>query len=364
MISYVIVHIGGGKIQRIQTMPNMLLRQVVHTVSSSHFSIALQLGAKSKEAISLAASTSLREALFVLEHATKGYHKSTKCADTFLSLTSSTLRRRLAKSERASPKYVPFHRSLESSTIVVSADLESGTGVFRVLMPHLNAGFDHFMPDYDDKDDVNINERSGIWDFDIATLQSSSPSTTRSSTSPTFTTLSFSNSNNDSTSLPPTKPTFFTSAPIPQPNTDKPLSGNVSIPTPYIMPVPSLTPRAGVVAPVCRDGHLPSNGNGGNGVRWRIQPPDANSGYQCSDDLKPTKRFNSDSSSDKDRFLRSMHGSPTSKKNQQDDIVRQIALRVSRMLKEAEERGEAALDYQTLIAQEIAKEQQAGMLTL
>lgn len=31
MISYVIVHIGGKK-QRIQTMPNMLLRQVVHTV--------------------------------------------------------------------------------------------------------------------------------------------------------------------------------------------------------------------------------------------------------------------------------------------------------------------------------------------
>ncbi|KAH7044979.1 hypothetical protein BKA57DRAFT_516541 [Linnemannia elongata] len=384
MISYVIVHIGGGKIQRIQTMPNMLLRQVVHTVSSSHFSIALQLGAKSKEAISLAASTSLREALFVLEHATKGYHKSTKCADTFLSLTSSTLRRRLAKSERASPKYVPFHRSLESSTIVVSADLESGTGVFRVLMPHLNAGFDHFMPDYDDKDDVNINERSGIWDFDIATLQSSSPSTTRSSTSPTFTTLSFSNSNNDSTSLPPTKPTFFTSAPIPQPNTDKPLSGNVSIPTPYIMPVPSLTPRAGVVAPVCRDGHLPSNGNGGNGsdgesnrqtptqdisaamieanqeIRQRLE-------QQTQEALTDRVRClskNSDSSSDKDRFLRSMHGSPTSKKNQQDDIVRQIALRVSRMLKEAEERGEAALDYQTLIAQEIAKEQQAGMLTL
>lgn len=73
---------------------------------------------------------------------------------------------------------------------------------------------------------------------------------------------------------------------------------------------------------------------------------------------------NSDSSSDKDRFLRSMHGTSPNKKSQQDDIVRQIALRVSRMLKEAEERGEAALDYQTLIAQEIAKEQQTGMLDL
>lgn len=136
--------------------------------------------------------------------------------------------------------------------------------------------------------------------------------------------------------------------------------------------------------PVCRDGHLPSSGNGGNGsdgesnrqtptqdisaamieanqeIRQRLE-------QQTQEALTDRVRClseNSDSSSDKDRFLRSMHGSPTSKKSQQNDIVRQIALRVSRMLKEAEERGEAALDYQTLIAQEIAKEQQAGMLTL
>lgn len=247
-------------------------------------------------------------------------------------------------------------------------------------MPHLNARFDHFMSNYEDNDNVNIYERSGIWGFDTATSPSSS-TTDQSSTSPTITTLS---SPNNNTSTPPTTPSFFIQAPTAQPNTDKPLSGNASIPTPYIMPVPSLTPRAGVVVPICRDGHLPSNGTGGNGsdsesnrqtptqdisaamieanqeIRQRLE-------QQTQEALTDRVRClskNSDSSSDKDRFLRSMHGTSPSKKNQQDDIVRQIALRVSRMLKEAEERGEAALDYQTLIAQEIAKEQQAGMLTL
>ncbi|KAF9538998.1 hypothetical protein EC957_005976 [Mortierella hygrophila] len=275
-----------------------------------------------------------------------------------------------------------LRQSLESSTIVVSADFESGTGVVRVLMPHLNAGFDLFMSGYDDNDDVNINESSCIWDFDIATSQSSSPSITQSSTVPAFTTLS--SNNNDNTSASPTEPTFFTPAPIAQPNNDKPPSEIASIPTPYTMPVPSLTPRTGIVAPLCRDGHLPSTGNGGNGsdgetnrqtptqdisaamieanqeIRQRLE-------QQTQEALTDRVRClskNSDSSSDKDRFLRSMHGSPTSKKSQQDDIVRQIALRVSRMLKEAEERGEAPLDYQTLIAQEIAKEQQDGMLNL
>ncbi|KAF8945168.1 hypothetical protein BGZ47_003165 [Haplosporangium gracile] len=149
------------------------------------------------------------------------------------------------------------------------------------------------------------------------------------------------------------------------------------------MPVSSLSPRAGVVAPICRDGHLPSSGNGGNGsdgepnrqtptqdisaamieanqeIRQRLE-------QQTQEALTDRVRClskNSDSPSDKDRFLRSMHGSSLGKKDQQDDIIRQIALRVSRMLKEAEERGENTLDYQTLIAQEIAKEQQAGTLT-
>ncbi|KAG0217106.1 hypothetical protein BGX33_011443 [Mortierella sp. NVP41] len=159
------------------------------------------------------------------------------------------------------------------------------------------------------------------------------------------------------------------------------------------MPVPSLTARAGTGALTCRDGPLPSNaGSGGNGsdgdsnrqtpaqninaamieanqeIRQRLE-------QQTQEALTDRVRClskNSDSSSDKDRFLRSMqidgynnnnNNNQGTKKNQQqlNDIVRQIALRVSRMLKEAEDRGEAPLDYQTLIAQEIAKEQQTGL---
>ncbi|KAF9133325.1 hypothetical protein BGW39_010029 [Mortierella sp. 14UC] len=446
-MSYVIVHIGGGRKQRIQTMPNMLLRRVVDVVckrrndrhpenytlrqgdedlhlswtiqsagiasgsqldlvkrfrgtsTSFHFSIALQLGAKAKDSISLAASTSFRKALLVLEHTTEGHYKSAKCANPLLPSTFNNnnsnsifaIRRSLSRSGRASPKFTPFQRSVKSSTIALSAIIESGTGVVRVVKPHMNAGLDqhdHLMSDYDDNNDVNINQSLGIWGLDIASQlsPSSSSSATQLSSSPVPTTSASSSSNNNNTSAPPTTPSFIP-APVEQPNNDKSLSGNVSIPTPFTMPVPSLTARTGHVGSVCRDGHLPSSGGGGNGsdgesnrqtptqdisaamieanqeIRQRLE-------QQTQEALKDRVRClskNSDSSSDKDRFLRSMHvdgSNPTKKHQQQDDIVRQIALRVSRMLKEAEERGETALDYQTLIAQEIAKEQQGGMLAL
>jgi len=44
------------------------------------------------------------------------------------------------------------------------------------------------------------------------------------------------------------------------------------------------------------------------------------------------------------------------------EVVRQIAHRVSQQLREAQLRGEPTLDYHTLIAQEIVKEQKAGIL--
>ncbi|KAG0276620.1 hypothetical protein BGZ95_007291 [Linnemannia exigua] len=396
MVSYVIVHIGGGKKQRIQTTPSMILRQVVDTIckrrndhhperyilrkgnydldlswtihnagitsgsqldlikrfrgtsaASSHFCIALQLGAMTNNSISLAASTSLRKALLVLEQATEGYRKSAQCTNQLLFSTSNNNnssifanRRSFSKSGREFPKYAPLpQRSFKSSTIAVSASFESGTetGVVRVAVPDMNAKLDkdHMMSDYDDNSDVNINE-----------------------------------------------------APIAQPNNDKPLSGNVSIPTPYTVPAPSLTSRTGHVASVCRDGHLPSSGGGGgngsDGESNRQTPTQDISAAMIEANQEIRQRLeqqtqealtdrvrclskNSDSSSDKDRFLRSMRvdgNNPAKKNQQQDDIVRQIALRVSRMLKEAEERGETAPDYQTLIAQEIAKEQQGGMLAL
>ncbi|KAF9907644.1 hypothetical protein EC991_010764 [Linnemannia zychae] len=373
-----------------------LVKRFRGTSTSSHFRIALQLGVTAKDSILLAASTSLRKALLVLEQATEGHYKSVKCTSPLLPSTVNNnntfaIRRSLSRSRRASPKFAPFQRSFKSSTIALSASFESGTGVVRVLMPHMNAGldrYDHLMSDYDDNDDVNMNQSSGIWD-NASQLSSSSPPlhpAAQLSSSPVLNT--FSPINNNNTLAPPTEPSFVLPASIAQPNNDKPLSGNVSIPTPYAMPVPSLTARTGYMGSVCRDGHLPSSGSGGGGngsdgetnrqtptqdisaamieanqeIRQRLE-------QQTQEALTDRVRClskNSDSSSDKDRFLRSMHvdGSNPTKKNQQDDIVRQIALRVSRMLKEAEERGETALDYQTLIAQEIAKEQRGGMLAL
>ncbi|ORZ12922.1 hypothetical protein BCR41DRAFT_355918 [Lobosporangium transversale] len=88
-------------------------------------------------------------------------------------------------------------------------------------------------------------------------------------------------------------------------------------------------------------------------------------------------------SSDRDRFVRSLppgvfteepvseldsnssqprSESPNSTSTNQQDVVRQIAHRVSLQLKKAQERGDSTIDYQTLIALEVEKEQKAGVL--
>jgi len=54
--------------------------------------------------------------------------------------------------------------------------------------------------------------------------------------------------------------------------------------------------------------------------------------------------------------------SPSSTLPDQQDLVRQIAHRVSQQLREAEKRGDGGMDYHALIAQEIEKEQLAGSL--
>ena len=47
-----------------------------------------------------------------------------------------------------------------------------------------------------------------------------------------------------------------------------------------------------------------------------------------------------------------------------NDLVRQIAHRVSQQLREAQERGDRTLDYQSLIAKEIVRGQRAGVLPI
>ncbi|KAF9206596.1 hypothetical protein BGZ49_002161 [Haplosporangium sp. Z 27] len=88
----------------------------------------------------------------------------------------------------------------------------------------------------------------------------------------------------------------------------------------------------------------------------------------------------SDNSADKDRFVRSMSpyqpmadgdmGSSSSSSSsassslpgQYEELVRQIALRVSQKLREAQERGDVTADYHSMLAQEIAESQLAGIL--
>ncbi|KAI8602981.1 hypothetical protein EDD21DRAFT_53057 [Dissophora ornata] len=88
-------------------------------------------------------------------------------------------------------------------------------------------------------------------------------------------------------------------------------------------------------------------------------------------------------SSDRERFVRSLppgafteepisemdvdspvprSESPTSSLPSQQDVVLQIAHRVSMQLREAQQRGDSTMDYHTLIAQEVEREQKAGVL--
>ncbi|KAF9324866.1 hypothetical protein BG006_000161 [Podila minutissima] len=76
---------------------------------------------------------------------------------------------------------------------------------------------------------------------------------------------------------------------------------------------------------------------------------------------EPTMDMEADSNISADVNPRPLPQSSASAPSPQE-VVRQIAHRVSQQLREAQLRGEPALDYHTLIAQEIVKEQKAGIL--
>ncbi|KAF9208159.1 Plant UBX domain-containing protein 1, partial [Haplosporangium sp. Z 27] len=89
-----------------------------------------------------------------------------------------------------------------------------------------------------------------------------------------------------------------------------------------------------------------------------------------TDRVKKLSKASDDS--DRERFVRSLPPSAQGELTEEPDsmmdidsqqeIVRQIAHRVSIYLKNAQQRGDSTVDYQTLIAQEIEKEQRAGVL--
>lgn len=168
-----------------------------------------------------------------------------------------------------------------------------------------------------------------------------------------------------------------------------------------------LTPRAGDVEASNRETHVQTEGSSGDLNMQRQTPAqdmtsnmiEINQGIRRHQEQQTqaaltdrVKRLSKASdSSDRDRFVRSLPpGSPTpeafteepegfmdvdipqprsespnsSLPNHEQEVVRQIAHRVSQQLRDAQKRGDSTMDYHSLIAQEIEKEQKAGVLPI
>ena len=166
-----------------------------------------------------------------------------------------------------------------------------------------------------------------------------------------------------------------------------------------------LTPRAGDVEASNRENSVQIEGSSGDLNMQRQTPAqdmtsnmiEINQGIRRHQEQQTqaaltdrVKRLSKASdSSDRDRFVRSLPpGSPTTEAfteepegfmdvdtpqprsespnsslpNHEQEVVRQIAHRVSQQLRDAQKRGDSTMDYHSLIAQEIEKEQKAGVL--
>lgn len=164
-------------------------------------------------------------------------------------------------------------------------------------------------------------------------------------------------------------------------------------------PLPDMTSRAGSIENADRRGHLVAPSPGASADIQRQTPvQDMNSAMiEANQEIRQlreqqtqaaltdrVKRLSKASdSSDRERFVRSLppgaftdepdsemdldsshtprSGSPFAATASQDDVVRQIAHRVSQQLRQVQQRG-GSMDYHSLIAQEIEKEQRAGVL--
>ncbi|KAG0322902.1 Tether containing UBX domain for GLUT4 [Dissophora globulifera] len=165
------------------------------------------------------------------------------------------------------------------------------------------------------------------------------------------------------------------------------------------VPLPGMTNRSGGVESESREGPVVAPGPSSDiNIQRQTPTQDMNAAMiEASQEIRQLreqqtqaaltdrvkKLSKSSDSSDRDRFVRSLppgafteepqnemdidpiphrSESPTSTLPDQDDVVRQIAHRVSMQLKEAQQRGDSMTDYHSLIAQEIEREQRAGVL--
>ncbi|KAH7047699.1 hypothetical protein BKA57DRAFT_463151 [Linnemannia elongata] len=299
-------------------------------------------------------------------------------------------------------------QTLKTTTLQL-AGLVRGNSAFRVLMRYTDAGIEDFLEDI---------ER----DYSQSTATAATPTATSAS----IATSAPANPVTDSPPVSQSRPESQSQRAVPErQSTLKPVTptrkftsdktagegGNYLVAHEAYQggggsnPPIGLTPRAGDVEASNRENSVQIEGGSGDLNMQRQTPAqdmtsnmiEINQGIRRHQEQQTqaaltdrVKRLSKASdSSDRDRFVRSLPpGSPTpeafteepegfmdvdipqprsespnsSLPNHEQEVVRQIAHRISQQLRDAQKRGDSTMDYHSLIAQEIEKEQKAGVL--
>ncbi|KAF9166049.1 hypothetical protein DFQ26_008803 [Actinomortierella ambigua] len=388
----------------------------------SNVNIALQLEDGERRVQAFPVTSTLWEVLIAFEQASGGTlnvtrrtAKPTSSSKNIFSLA------RLNKSKSPSEVYLlPVVILLEREYVTIEklktttlqlTGLTSGNALMRVLMRFTDASIDDFMEDI-----VKEYPRPGADGATSPTLQATavaSPPTSSSTSKPTLTTVQpASVASNGEPSPMDVDPTPAVPEPAETRSAVVPTTLERSQPAPFVMPL--MTARSGSVTTDKREGIVLSPGASATSPTVNdgpIQGPSAEESMNTAmieanheirqlreqqaqavitDRVKRLAR--AQDGSDRDRFVRSIPAAdftdePTefeepvtpvavaagvpvavnasvSAVQSQEELVRQIARRVSQQMRSASARGDSTLDRYSLIAQEIEKEQRSGTLPI
>ncbi|KAF9954656.1 Tether containing UBX domain for GLUT4 [Mortierella alpina] len=383
----------------------------------THVDLALQLEDGGRVIQSFAVSTTLWDVLLGFEKASNGSLNLTRRTAVPQSTASKNIfsLQRIRKSIKPAsevyllPVVILLEREYVSiptlkTTSLQLAGLHKGNAVFRVLMRYTDAGIEEFM------EDIERNYTPTAAASNGASSAESSLPTPVSATAPEVMAAPASSVRKSTTSNPASPKRQFTTDKTAADrsgmdfiNTTDAYNGgsssNVVIKDDNQAPLPDMTSRAGSIEIEDRRGHLVAPSPGASADIQRQTPvQDMNSAMiEANQEIRQlreqqtqaaltdrVKRLSKASdSSDRERFVRSLppgafteepdsemdldsshtprSESPFAGAASQDDVVRQIAHRVSQQLRQVQQRG-GSMDYHSLIAQEIEKEQRAGVL--
>ncbi|KAF9582032.1 Tether containing UBX domain for GLUT4 [Lunasporangiospora selenospora] len=366
----------------------------------THVDLALQLEDGGRVIRSFPISSTLWDVLLGFEQASNGTLNLTRRTAVPQTTTKNIfLLQRIKKAVKPTEVYLlPIVILLEREYVSITtlktttlqlAGLLRGNAVFRVLMRYTDAGIEDFREEIErdySRETATINAQN-------------SPASSSSSSAPEPTTPAFNTTTVHSGQVLTDKTAgekdFILSR-------DAYHGGASSdLVNPQGVPVPGMTSRTGSIDPDSREGNMAAPiPSGGIDLNLQRNTPvqDMNTAMiEANQEIRQlreqetqaaltdrVKRLSKASdSSDRERFVRSLppgafteepvsemdvdtpqprSESPNAALPSQQDLVRQIAHRVSQQLRNAQKRGDSTMDYYALIAQEVEKEQKAGAL--